>query len=153
MGEVLFIEMQLASFNNTTFHHPQMGALGPHPRHSWTTDGARVDGHDIPFRTANAPLPAPYTGASYVREGNGAPVETVWTWGHPSSSSSSAHMNASTRVPMAPKQYEPPAHQFAAPPHMRDLNFVQTAFHDHGHHDGYDGAFRGHRANHLGYGV
>ena len=33
-----------APLHSTGFHHPQMGKLGPHPRHSWATDGTRVDG-------------------------------------------------------------------------------------------------------------
>merc|ERR1712028_170570 len=139
MGKSGSTTMQMNSFNNTGFHHPQMGDLGPHPRHSWATDGSRVDGHDIPFRTANSGLPAPYAGASYVREASGAPVQTVWSWGHPSSHSSSYHLNSLHRAPSKPKQYEPMEHPHAVPAHMRDLNYLTTPHHMHaqGGHPGY----------------
>ena len=83
-----------SSANNTTWHHPRQLELGPQPRHSVASSGARTDGNlyrisnrspnattitgaDIIYRTAKrAPL-TKYAGASYVRETDGAPVETV----------------------------------------------------------------------------
>eukprot|EP00658_Telonema_sp_P-2_P020352 TRINITY_DN18051_c0_g1_i1.p2 TRINITY_DN18051_c0_g1~~TRINITY_DN18051_c0_g1_i1.p2 ORF type:complete len:151 (-),score=22.62 TRINITY_DN18051_c0_g1_i1:239-691(-) len=122
------------SFNNTAFHHPQMGTLGPHPRYSHLTDGRRVDGADIQYRLHKVGMPPPYQGASYVREANnGAPVETVWSWGHPNNASSAYHLNSRTRVPAQPRQYEAMAHPLDVPAHMQDLNFVTQAHHPAGY--------------------
>merc|ERR1712166_1143063 len=114
-----------SSTNNTTWHHPRQLELGPQPRHSVASSGARTDGADIIYRTAKrAPL-TKYAGASYLRETDGAPVETIWSWGHPSTASSGRHVNSLSSAPLPLKKYEPAAHPHAVPHVMQDLNYIK----------------------------
>eukprot|EP00656_Telonema_subtile_P009871 TRINITY_DN14676_c0_g1_i3.p1 TRINITY_DN14676_c0_g1~~TRINITY_DN14676_c0_g1_i3.p1 ORF type:complete len:148 (-),score=11.34 TRINITY_DN14676_c0_g1_i3:159-602(-) len=121
--------MAFQSFNNTAFHHPQMGTLGPQPRYSHVTDGVRVEGPDIQYRVANRGMPQQYTGASYVRETNGSPVETVWTWGHPSNASSAWHRDSINRMPAPYRRYPAPSAPEEIPAQMADLNYAAHPYH------------------------
>ena len=82
---------------STSTRHPDESTVGPMVHAYRATDAPRTDGADIPHRIAKNPLPDKYCGSSYVSDANGAPVTTLWGWGHPSSVSSSWHLGSLSR--------------------------------------------------------